>query len=98
MIVVGLCFVSAFSFAGSTPTENAKVWASNMGIEFKGINCADFDSNCDGYVTCDLNLGDGKFERLQCASDAVRCKDADGCETRIPPKTGGCKRDIPVLR
>ncbi len=47
-------------------TENAKAFATSMGMEIKGAACSGSDSDYDGYTSCTLNMGDGQLQAIEC--------------------------------
>ena len=71
------------------PPDAARAWAKEMGIEVAGVQCAQTDSDRDGYVSCDLRVKGDKVEMLslQCATELQSTFDG-----RV---TGGCKSTQP---
>jgi hypothetical protein len=51
------------------PEQAATDFARDLGLAVTGKPvCAGVDTDRDGYVTCTLNLGDGRLESIQCAA------------------------------
>jgi hypothetical protein len=68
----------ALLLAGCTSTDtvsasaerNARVFASEMGLELKGVSCSGTDSlPADGYVSCTLNETSGQRTAIECGYD-----------------------------
>jgi len=74
------------------PKVYAERWIAEYGLRVQGLSCAETDSDQDGYVSCDLNLGEGKMEQIQCAAEGAFAMDQNGCNAH-PVK--GCKRVKP---
>jgi prepilin-type N-terminal cleavage/methylation domain-containing protein len=69
---VGILLLVVFAAACSGPEQKnaakqeATKWAKELGIEFTGISCADYDSDNDGYVSCTLALKSGDTKQIEC--------------------------------
>lgn len=74
------------------PEESARAWASSLGLKAEGVVCAGTDSDHDGYVSCDLNVGNGRIESIQCAARQQNefYVNSQG-DIRWSPTTFGCK-------
>lgn len=46
--------------------EAARTWASDLGIELKGVSCAKMDSDGDGYVSCTVRDGREQIHQIEC--------------------------------
>lgn len=46
--------------------KEAEVWAKDLGIEYTGIACNDYDSDRDGYVSCTLAMKNGETKQIEC--------------------------------
>lgn len=44
----------------------AAVWAKDLGIEYTGISCNDYDSDHDGYVSCTIALKSEETKQIEC--------------------------------
>ena len=70
--IVSIVFISvlAASCSGSDQRNAAKQeaaqWAKELGLEFTGASCADYDSDNDGYVSCTLAMKSGETKQIEC--------------------------------
>jgi prepilin-type N-terminal cleavage/methylation domain-containing protein len=70
--IVSVVFVGviAASCAGPEQKNSAKKeaaqWAKELGIEYSGISCADYDSDNDGYVSCTIATKNGDTKPIEC--------------------------------
>jgi hypothetical protein len=46
----------------------AKEFGVSMGYEVKGVNCMNYDSDNDGYVSCAVNIGMQEPLQIECSS------------------------------
>jgi hypothetical protein len=46
--------------------QEATQWAKELGLEFTGASCADYDSDGDGYVSCTLAMKNGDTKQIEC--------------------------------
>lgn len=53
----------------SSAERNARAFASDMGVELKGISCSGSDSDLDGYVSCTMNETSGQRTAIECGYD-----------------------------
>lgn len=70
--IVGIVAMCVFAASCSGPEQKnaakkeAAQWAKELGIEFTGISCADYDSDNDGYVSCTLAMKSGETKQIEC--------------------------------
>jgi hypothetical protein len=50
----------------NTAKREAAQWAKELGIEYSGISCADYDSDNDGYVSCTIATKNGDTKSIEC--------------------------------
>lgn len=65
--------------------RNAKDFADNMGIEYRGLSCSGSDSDADGYVSCTFNLRNGQIQSFECGYDqpGALLGQNTGCKERM---------------
>jgi hypothetical protein len=73
LLIMGAIWVAKCSSAESgadqaSAEEEAKKWASKLGLDVKGISCVKADSDGDGYVSCTVATEDGKMHAIECTS------------------------------
>jgi hypothetical protein len=79
------------------PEEAAKKWADDLGLKTQGkANCAQVDSDNDGYVTCTVALAGKEGDKadtvsLQCAG----VTGDDACNSQTTKYVVGCKKTEP---
>ena len=70
--LVGIVVVGVLATSCSGPEQKnaakkeAAQWAKELGIEYTGISCADYDSDNDGYVSCTLAMKSGETKQIEC--------------------------------
>lgn len=47
--------------------ESAKIWAQELGMEYKSVVCNKQDTDGDGYVSCTFMLEEDKRTQVECA-------------------------------
>lgn len=75
-IMFGLGFLNCFSgisgLDNKTAKQEAEQFAKDVGLNVKGINCANTDSDHDGYVSCTLSIedkdGNINLQGVECAT------------------------------
>ena len=94
-IVITATVVAACAQNTIPPEVAAQKFVDDLGIKIQGRpNCAGRDTDNDGYVTCTVNLGDGKLQSLQCAA----LNDPSGCDpTKNSAYAVGCK-ESPLMK
>lgn len=50
----------------SAAKDEAATWARELGLQYTGISCADYDSDNDGYVSCTLAMKNGDTKQIEC--------------------------------
>jgi hypothetical protein len=105
ILIVTLCWMG-FSLACETrrntvpPEQAASQFAQDLGLKTQGKpNCAQIDSDNDGYVTCTIALvakegQNPEILSLQCAGVTG---DA-GCENQTSKYVVGCKKTEPKVQ
>jgi prepilin-type N-terminal cleavage/methylation domain-containing protein len=88
--LAGFIFKSCSS-SRNTAEEEARVYASKMGMTLKGVSCMNRDTDDDGYVSCTLNVieKDGKENSIPIECAAKWSYNNDGCREAI---LGGFRR------
>lgn len=76
-LVAALLALAGCNCKTPPPYVSAGDYAKQLGLHVTGVDCAETDSDLDGYVTCTIN-DDGRLTSIQCASQG-------SCTT------GGCK-------
>lgn len=70
-ILIGLvCLTGCPNLTGahkSEGEEQASKWAKELGLEYQSVSCVKQDTDGDGYVSCTLNLGEGRTKQVECA-------------------------------
>lgn len=56
----------------------ARTFAESLGMDLKGVQCNQHDTDGDGYVSCTFNLGDGQVQTFECAGKSA-IQDNTGC-------------------
>lgn len=70
--IVSIVFIGVFAASCSdsgqrnAAKQEATQWAKDLGLEFTGISCADYDSDNDGYVSCTLAMKGGETKQIEC--------------------------------
>lgn len=78
----GCTCISNLTGASKKEAEvQARQWASEMGIEVKGVKCVGMDTDGDGYVSCSVNDGT-QIHMIECTGAWTL---NDGC--RMPKAT-----------
>jgi hypothetical protein len=67
-VFIGIIFSAACSGTEqkNTAKREATQWAKDLGLDFTGISCADYDSDHDGYVSCTLAMKNGETKQIEC--------------------------------
>lgn len=91
--IPGLLAIAALSTLAACPNvtgahkdvaENeAREWASELGLDVKSVSCVAKDTDGDGYVSCTLVMGDGVTTK------AVECAGARSSGNLI--RNSGCR-------
>jgi len=92
-VTVAMALLAACSLERNKlqPREEAEQWVKEMGLAVKGIACATADTDRDGYVSCELNLGEGRTDQIQCGAPGAYAE-GSGC-AYVP--VSGCKKTKP---
>jgi hypothetical protein len=76
------------------PEVSAAKFAADLGLQIQGKpNCTGVDTDRDGYVSCTLNIGEGRMKSIQCADITGR-----GCDGHTPKYATGCKETSPAIQ
>ena len=59
---------SGDSDESSLPTDSAWRWASGLGLSVQGVECAQWDTDHDGYISCTVATTDGQLHAVECAA------------------------------
>ncbi len=51
----------------TSATSEAKMFASEMGYDIKGVSCSGRDSDRDGYTSCTIAMSDGTSKAIECS-------------------------------
>lgn len=51
--------------------RNAIEYATDMGLDIKGVSCSARDSDMDGDTSCTLNMADGSTKAIECNYDVA---------------------------
>lgn len=83
--------ITKCSSSRDTAEEEARAYASKMGMTIKGVSCMNRDTDGDGYVSCTLNVveKDGKENPIPIECAAKWSYNNDGCKEAI---LGGFRR------
>ena len=68
--------------------EEAKEWATELGMKYTSVSCVAKDTDGDGYVSCTFMMTDGTTKGVECAGargDGTWIRNS-GCRD---PKLGG---------
>lgn len=86
-VLVGLVGIGVTKCSSSqgTAEEEARAYASKMGMEIKGLSCMNRDTDGDGYVSCTLNVveKDGKTTPVPIECAAKWSYNNEGCKEAI---------------
>ena len=97
VVIVGAAalfgFARLFGGAGGIDHDRAvrgaQEWARTMGVQPKAVNCVDYDTDGDGYVSCSIShenkSGDIKIIAVECAGSLSW---NEGCRTPKPSLGG----------
>ena len=67
--VIGLQCNSVYSGRNKTiAIDEAKAWANEIGLKYKGVTCSDRDSDNDGYISCTVLPEVGDIVNVECAA------------------------------
>jgi len=77
--------ITKCSSSRSTAEDEAREYASKMGMTIKGVSCMNRDTDGDGYVSCTLNAveKDGKENPIPIECAAKWSYNNDGCKEAI---------------
>lgn len=64
--IIGFVVVGKVN-GGSTATEEAEKYLQTMGVQYDALQCQNWDSNNDGYISCTYSY-QGKMGGIECAS------------------------------
>lgn len=53
--------------------QNARAWATDLGIKIEGVSCVDFDSDNDGYVSCSVRYNE-HIQAIECRMWQSGCR------------------------
>ncbi len=74
------CVANITGLSHDKAEKAAKAWATQMGLELKGVSCTSVDSDGDGYVSCSAAVvksdGDIDIIPIECAAALTL---NDGC-------------------
>lgn len=76
--------VTSCMSSGDKANAEARRFASEMGLNVKGVTCADRDTDKDGYVSCTVSVDEEGKTRLEAIECAARYSWNDGCRMQKP--------------
>lgn len=68
-VTIATAGCTSTSTISSTAERNARAFATDMGLEIKGVSCSGSDSDQDLYVSCTLNETSGQRTAIECGYD-----------------------------
>lgn len=100
MIVIGILGVASalvvWGCVSATAGEKQKLaaeaevhtWAKALHLELEGVDCADIDSDGDGYVSCSVSVKGQAVQDIECRGAWSR---GHGCRKPKPRVTSGLR-------
>jgi len=65
-LVVGIVGMTACVDHKNEAESQARKWATSMGLDVKGVNCVNHDTDGDGYVSCTVSDANEKLHAIEC--------------------------------
>lgn len=66
VLIIGFLVIAGTGADKRAAEKSAQVWASEIGIELKGVSCVKVDSDGDGYVSCSVRDASRVYQ-IECA-------------------------------
>ena len=88
MVGVGTCARAVGTDDGTAETE-ARAFAKQLGLTVRGVSCAGYDSDGDGYVSCTLSVTEGTESRVLAVECARAVSFNTGCRLQKPGMANG---------